>query len=322
MMKGQDLHALLAEDVAKVEGLFSVIETLAGTAVELWHKIQRAPFADILGSAQHTNVQGEEVQKLDELANDRMKERLGALPAVAAVASEEDETAVLFHSNGTLLVCMDPLDGSSNIDVNIPIGTIFSIRPRRQEGPVSETEFLRPGSEQLAAGYFMYGAALTLMVTVGNGTHILTYDPDAGRFIAHAVNARIPEKGKIYSVNEGNALQMPEGVQRYLQHCKSSETLTGKPYSLRYIGSLIGDFHRNFLKGGLFLYPPTASAPQGKLRLLYECAPMAMLAEQAGGKAWTGSGRVLDAMPEHIHQRVPFYVGSARMMDELKTFIG
>ncbi len=319
-MKGQDLHSLLANDAAKVEGLLPVIETLAETAVMLWQKIQRAPFADILGSAGQTNVQGEEVQKLDELANTVIKEKLSALPAVAAMASEEDDEPTVFRESESLLVCVDPLDGSSNIDVNIPIGTIFSVRLRPQGSAVTAAAFLRPGTEQVAAGYFMYGAALTLMVTVGKGTHILTYDPDAGRFIAHAVRARIPEKGKIYSVNEGNSPQMPPAVRRYLRHCKSKETLAGKPYSLRYIGSLIGDFHRNFLKGGIFLYPPTESAPSGKLRLLYECAPMAFLAEQAGGAAWTGSRRVLEVRPEHIHQRVPFYTGSARMMEELKTF--
>ncbi len=320
-MKGKSLRDIVASEGTKVEGLAPVMEALSGAAVELWHRIQRAPFADILGRAGNVNVQGEEVQKLDEIANEHVKDVLRRTGMVAAVASEEDERPTPFDADAPLLVSIDPLDGSSNIDVNVPIGTIFSVMLRERRGPVDESEFLRAGTAVAAAGYFMYGAALSLMVSWGDGTHIFTYDPARGDFICHAPHATIPPRGKIYSVNEGNAAAMPSSIQRYLSHCKSSHTLAGKPYSLRYIGSLIGDFHRNFLKGGIFLYPPTASAPQGKLRLLYECIPMAFLATQGGGSATDGERPILEIAPERIHQRTPLYVGSREMVDELQQFI-
>ncbi len=320
-MEGYQLNEMLALEGTKIEGLDAPIQELAKVAVHLWHRIQRAPFAGILGQSGAVNVQGEEVQKLDEVANERIKSALQKLGSVAALASEEEADPVVFAENGRWLVCVDPLDGSSNIDVNVPIGTIFSIYERRRKGPVSHNEFLRPGREQVAAGYFMYGAALTLMISWGHGTHILTYDPVKGDFICHSAGAHIPPRGKIYSVNEGNAAHMPESIQRYLQHCKHSHTLIGKPYALRYIGSLIGDFHRNFLKGGIFLYPPTSPAPHGKLRLLYEGNPMAFLITQGGGMAIDGTRATLDIQPEHIHQRTPLYIGSAEMVSELLQFI-
>jgi fructose-1,6-bisphosphatase I len=218
-------------------------------------------------------------------------------------------------------VLFDPLDGSSNIDVNVSIGTIFSIFRRLDDSkPVGIEDFLQPGNKQVAAGYVIYGSSTMLVYTTGNGVNGFTLDPSIGTFCLSHPNIRMPENGKIYSINEGNFNQMQEGVKNYIRYCQEDDKASSRPYSGRYIGSLVADFHRNLLKGGIYIYPGTQKAPEGKLRLLYECNPLAMIAEQAGGKASTGTQRILDIQPDKLHQRVPFFVGSKNMVEQAESF--
>ncbi len=218
---------------------------------------------------------------------------------------------------------MDPLDGSSNIDVNVSVGTIFSIYRRITPigQPVTEEDFLQPGNCQVAAGYVVYGSSTMLVYTTGNGVHAFTYDPSLGVFCLSHERVRFPEKGNMYSINEGNYIKFPLGVKKYIKYCQEQDEATHRPYTSRYIGSLVADFHRNLLKGGIYIYPSTASHPSGKLRLLYECNPMAFLAEQAGGKATDGFRRILDIAPEKLHQRAPFFVGTSSMVEDAERFM-
>ena len=221
------------------------------------------------------------------------------------------------------VVLMDPLDGSSNIDVNVSVGTIFSIYRRVTPvgTPVTEEDFLQPGSKQVAAGYVVYGSSTMLVYTTGCGVHAFTYDPSLGVFCLSQERMRFPEKGNTYSINEGNYIRFPNGVKKYIKFCQEEDKATQRPYTSRYIGSLVADFHRNLLKGGIYLYPSTASHPDGKLRLLYECNPMAFLAEQAGGKASDGKERILDIVPESLHQRRSFFVGNDHMVEDVERMI-
>lgn len=282
---------------------------------------------DILGSTGVSNVQGEVQQQLDVFANEKFKAALEARGEVCGVASEEEEHMVAFTSEASMdskyVVLMDPLDGSSNIDVNVSVGTIFSIYRRLSPigGPVIEADFLQPGNRQAAAGYIIYGSSTMLVYTTGNGVHGFTYDPTLGVFALSHENIKTPEYGTIYSINEGNYIKFPMGVKKYIKYCQEMAPAEQRPYTARYIGSLAADFHRNLLKGGIYLYPSTATAPSGKLRLLYECNPMAMLAEQAGGKASDGFQRILDIEPSELHQRVPFFVGSMKMVQRLEAFM-
>jgi fructose-1,6-bisphosphatase I len=218
---------------------------------------------------------------------------------------------------------MDPLDGSSNIDVNVSIGTIFSIykriSPRGERAQLQD--FLQEGNKQIAAGYIIYGSSTMLVYTTGMGVNGFTLDTGIGEFCLSHQNIKTPENGKIYSLNEGNYNKFPEGVKKYIKYCQEKDKATNRPYSARYIGSLVADFHRNLLKGGVFIYPETASAPSGKLRLLYECNPIAFIAEQAGGKATDGHKRVMDIKPKTLHQRVPFYTGSKNMVEKSENFL-
>jgi fructose-1,6-bisphosphatase I len=215
-------------------------------------------------------------------------------------------------------VLMDPLDGSSNIDVNVSVGTIFSIYRRISEPgePVNIEDFLQPGVNQVAAGYVVYGSSTMLVYTTGHGVHGFTYDPTLGSFCLSHENIRIPEQGSIYSINEGNYIKFPEGVKKYLKFCQEKDADTRRPYTSRYIGSLVSDFHRNMLKGGIYIYPSGTSNPNGKLRLLYECNPLAFMAEQAGGKATDGFRRIMEIKPTELHQRTPYFVGSSKMVDK------
>ncbi|MDE7073510.1 MAG: class 1 fructose-bisphosphatase, partial [Odoribacter sp.] len=221
------------------------------------------------------------------------------------------------------IFCMDPLDGSSNIDVNVSIGTIFSVYRRKSKlGDVANVEdFLQRGCEQVAAGYVIYGSSTMLVYTTGKGVNGFTLDTSIGEFCLSHPNIKTPEKGSIYSINEGNYEKFPEGVKKYIKYCQETDKETKRPYSSRYIGSLVADFHRNLLKGGIFIYPETNSHPNGKLRLLYECNPIAFIAEQAGGMATNGVGRILDIKPENIHQRVPFYTGTKEMVQKVENFL-
>jgi fructose-1,6-bisphosphatase I len=299
------------------------------TAIRLAAKIvnrevSKAGLVDIIGSYGSENVQGEEQQKLDVYADEKFIAALRNQGVVCGVASEENDDfiSVTQQSEGKYVVLIDPLDGSSNIDVNVSIGTIFSIYHRVSEsGAVQESDFMQPGFKQVAAGYVIYGSSTMLVYTTGNGVNGFTLDPSIGVFCLSHPNMKFPENGKIYSVNEGNYNHFDEGVRKYIDYCRSDENDTGKPYTARYIGSLVADFHRNLIKGGIYIYPATTSAPKGKLRLLYECNPLAMLAEQAGGLATDGVNRIMDIQPTELHQRVPFFVGSKNMVKKAQEFI-
>lgn len=287
--------------------------------------VRRAGILDVLGDAGGANVFGEQQQKLDILANKSIELCLEYRGNVGIIASEElDEPKVITKSgsSGRYVVVFDPLDGSSNIDVNVSVGTIFSILERDPGGFSSNdhaADVLQPGHKQLAAGYIVYGSSTVLVYTTGEGVHLFTLDPSVGAFILASEHVKMPETGKSYSVNEGNYKSFPAGVKKYLEWCKTEEA---GPFTARYIGSLVADFHRTLLRGGLFLYPATAKSPKGKLRLLYEANPIAFIAEQAGGAATDGKTRILDKVPTSLHERTPFYVGSKGEMDRLQRFLG
>lgn len=278
-------------------------------------RVNMAGLADVLGLTGETNVQGEEVQKLDELADQTLIRNLSRGGKVCALGSEEQDQPILVpegYPSGKYVVMFDPLDGSSNIDVNVSIGTIFSIHERKS--PVGKKgtleDLLQPGHKQVAAGYVIYGSSTMLVYTTGHGVHGFTLDPSVGEFFLSHVNIRIPERGKIYSVNEGNTSTWDESVRRWAQWMKTPSEDKKRPYSARYVGSLVADFHRTLLKGGIFAYPADKKNTSGKLRLMYEASPLALLAEQAGGMASTGRERILDIVPTELHQRVPLYIGS------------
>lgn len=287
-------------------------------------KIRRAGLLDILGPLNQTNVQGEVQQKLDVYANQALLHCLGVRDSVAALVSEENEEPMMLERSegtGEYFIVFDPLDGSSNIDVNVNVGTIFSIF-RIPEGvpPGDNNSFLQPGTRQVAAGYVVYGPSTILVYTTGNGVFGFTLDPAIGAFVLSHENMRMPENGYTYSVNDANAETFPEGYREFLGKLKRGEL--GRKYTSRYIGSLVADFHRTLLKGGIFLYPPTASHGRGKLRLLYEANPLAFIAEQSGGIATSGQERILDIQPKDIHQRTPFIVGSRVEMNALHEVLG
>jgi fructose-1,6-bisphosphatase I len=265
--------------------------------------------SEILGAEGTENVQGEQQQKLDVYANNLFIRMMRTQGAVCAVASEENEDIVHFDNGGKYVVTMDPLDGSSNIDVNVSIGTIFSVYKRLSTGPRATLEdFLQPGTAQVAAGYIVYGSSTMLVYSTGHGVNGFTLDPSIGTFCLSHPDMRTPADGKIYSINEGNWHDFSDGVRSYIDACKK------KKMSARYIGSLVADFHRNLLKGGIYIYPGTTKAPKGKLRLLYEANPLAFLVEQAGGKATDGTTRILDLKPTELHQRTPLYIGSSALV--------
>ena len=281
----------------------------------------------ILGAAGSENIQGEQQQKLDVYADEKFIKAIEARGVVCGIGSEENDDYIAFESekcqNGKYVLLMDPLDGSSNIDVNVSIGTIFSVFERKSEiGTKAELkDFLQIGDKQVAAGYVIYGSSTMLVFTTGNGVHGFTYDPGIGTFILSHPDMKFPEGGKIYSVNEGNYNNFEEGVKEYIKYCQEIDAPTNRPYTGRYIGSLVADFHRNLIKGGIYIYPATITAPNGKLRLLYECSPLAFLAEEAGGKASTGTGRVMEVEPKELHQRVPYFVGSKEMVEMAEAFL-
>ena len=290
-------------------------------------EINKAGLADILGAMGSENVQGEAQQKLDIMANDTFMRALRSMGQVCGVASEEEEHFVAFdddiHSDARYVVLMDPLDGSSNIDVNVSVGTIFSIYRRITPtgSPVELKDFLQPGDAQIAAGYVVYGSSTMLVYTTGSGVNGFTLDPSIGVFCLSHPKMQIPQDGKIYSVNEGNYVHFPEGVKRYIKYCQEFDEATSRPYTSRYIGSLVSDFHRNLIKGGVYLYPTGTMAPKGKLRLLYECNPLAFIVEQAGGMATDGTRRIMEIAPDELHQRVPCFIGSPRMVETAHAFL-
>jgi fructose-1,6-bisphosphatase I len=284
--------------------------------------VRRAGLVDVLGTTGQVNVQGEVVQKLDHFANQTLLNCLGNRGNVGILASEENEEPMVVlkdPEHGKYIVVFDPLDGSGNIDVNVSVGTIFSILrrdPKKSEDPNSDV--LQPGTKQIAAGYVLYGSSTMLVYTTGGTVNGFTLDPSIGAFILSHPNIRIPNRGKQYSVNEANADSFPEYCRRYLYWFKSGAD--NVPYTSRYVGSLVSDFHRVLLMGGIFLYPHTALNPKGKLRLMYEANPIALIAEKAGGKATDGYQRILDIVPDSLHQRTPLMVGSPFEMDMLQKY--
>tara|TARA_B110000444_G_scaffold260951_1_gene310124 strand:+ start:2674 stop:3684 length:1011 start_codon:yes stop_codon:yes gene_type:complete len=290
-------------------------------------EINKAGLADILGLAGSDNIQGENQMKLDVFANDTFIRTLRSMGEVCGVASEELEDFISFddniHSSSKYVVLIDPLDGSSNIDVNVSVGTIFSIYRRISEpgSPVKLEDFLQPGNTQVAAGYVVYGSSTMIVFTTGHGVNGFTLDPSIGTYCLSHPNMKIPSKGNIYSINEGNYVHFPEGVKKYIKFCQTLDLKSNRPYTSRYIGSLVCDLHRNILKGGIYIYPTGTLSPNGKLRLLYECNPLAFIIEQAGGRATNGEIRILDIKPSELHQRVPYFAGSTEMVLEAESFL-
>ena len=308
--------------------LTGILSSIRLVAKIIHRDINRAGLTtDILGLAGNENIQGENQMKLDVFANETMKRALMAREEVAGFASEEEDTFVAFDTergrNAKYVILTDPLDGSSNIDVNVAVGTIFSIYRRVSPigTPVTLEDFMQPGHRQVAAGYVVYGSSTMLVYTTGNGVHGFTYDPSLGVFCLSHENMKIPSTGKIYSINEGQYLKFPMGVKKYIKYCQEEDPTTNRPYTSRYIGSLVSDFHRNMLKGGIYIYPSATNYPNGKLRLLYEGNPMAFLAEQSGGLATDGYNRILDIIPTALHQRVPLFIGSKEMVEKAQNFM-
>ncbi|EIC84643.1 class 1 fructose-bisphosphatase [Serratia sp. M24T3] len=316
------------QDFPHATGELTALLSAIKLGAKIIHRdINKAGLVDILGTSGVENIQGEVQMKLDLYANEKLKAAMKARGEIAGIASEEEDEIVIFEgeraNNAKYVILMDPLDGSSNIDVNVSVGTIFSIYRRTSPlgKPVTEADFLQPGSQQVAAGYVVYGSSTMLVYTTGAGVHAFTYDPSLGVFCLSHEKVMYPEKGYMYSINEGNYIKFPKGVKKYIKYCQEQDEESGRPYTSRYIGSLAADFHRNLLKGGIYIYPSTASHPQGKLRLLYECNPMAFLAEQAGGKASDGKNRILDIVPQKLHERAPFFVGNTNMVEDAERLI-
>ena len=282
-------------------------------------EVNKAGLVDILGDAGTTNIQGEGQKKLDVYANEQFISALTSGGECCIVATEEEDEFVPIDSpvskNDKYIVCIDPLDGSSNIDVNVAVGTIFSIYRRKSvEGNATLQDVLQKGTDQVAAGYIIYGSSTMLVYTTGKGVNGFTLDPSIGEFCLSHPNMKVPEDGIIYSINEGNYVHFPDGVKKYLKYAQVEDLATNRPYTSRYIGSMVADIHRNLIKGGIYMYPTTAASPNGKLRLLYECNPMAFIIEQAGGIASDGFNRILDIEPTELHQRTSIFIGSPKMV--------
>ncbi|MFC6098573.1 class 1 fructose-bisphosphatase [Olivibacter domesticus] len=289
-------------------------------------EVNKAGLVNILGDAGTVNVQGEGQKKLDVYANEQFIAALRSGGECCVVASEEHDECVYIESeiskNAKYIVAIDPLDGSSNIDVNVAIGTIFSIYRRQSlEGKPLISDVLQKGSEQVAAGYVIYGSSTMLVYSTGKGVNGFTLDPSIGEFCLSHPNMTIPKNGSIYSINEGNYVHFPQGVKDYIKYCQEEDGKTGRPYTSRYIGSMVADIHRNLIKGGIFLYPVSSAYPNGKLRLVYECNPMAFILEQAGGLATDGMNRILDIVPNRLHQRSAIFLGSEVMVKKLMSFL-
>ena len=328
--KNKTLGEFIIENQAEFQyssgELSKLINAIRLAAKVVNHEVNKAGLIDILGAAGDKNVQGENQQKLDVLANEKFIQTLKNREIVCGIASEEEEDFISINSQdekhqNKYVVLIDPLDGSSNIDVNVSVGTIFSIYRRITPigTPVTLGDFLQPGVNQVAAGYIIYGTSTMLVYTTGHGVNGFTLNPAIGTFYLSHPEMQFPPMGKIYSVNEGNYIHFPQGVKDYIKYCQMEEG--DRPYTSRYIGSLVSDFHRNMIKGGIYIYPKSSVASNGKLRLLYECNPMAFLAEQAGGKASDGYNRILEIQPTELHQRVPFFCGSRLMVEKAESFM-
>lgn len=315
-------------DFTYATGEFSRLLNDIGIAAKIVNReINKAGLADILGYEGSQNVQGEDQKKLDVYANNEFIKALKNGGQVCAIASEENKELITFDNDmsndGKYVIAMDPLDGSSNIEVNVSIGTVFSVLRRKSEmgSPGTEDDLLQPGTEMVAAGYVIYGSSTMLVYTTGNGVNGFTLDPSVGLFLLSHPEIKIPEGGNIYSVNEANYIHFPAAIKEYIRYCQEDDPDTLRPYTTRYIGSLVADFHRNLLRGGIYMYPGTRKNLDGKLRLLYECIPIAFIAEQAGGKASDGFRRIMEVQPDSIHQRIPFFVGSVHMVEKAEYFM-
>jgi len=323
-----DFVTLRQKDFPYAKGELSSLLHHIGTAAKIVNKkINKAGLVDIIGRSGEVNIQGENQQKLDVFADKVFINALLASGECCGVATEENQNEIVFTDKfarkGKYVVCMDPLDGSSNIDYNVSVGSIFSIyrriTPRGEK--VTNEDFIQSGSKQAAAGYIIYGSSTMLVYTTGNGVNGFTLDPSIGEFCLSHPCMRTPDDGRIYSINEGNYIYFPSGIKKYIKFCQEKDEDTGRPYTSRYIGSLVSDFHRNLLMGGVFLYPQNENAPEGKLRLVYECNPIAFIAEQAGGAASNGREQILNIIPRSLHQRSPFYAGSKNMIKKIEEFI-
>ncbi|MBZ9631133.1 class 1 fructose-bisphosphatase [Salegentibacter sp. LM13S] len=306
--------------------LSRLIRSLRLAAKVVNHEVNKAGLVDILGLHGDTNIQGEDQQKLDVYANETFIQTLINREIVCGIASEENDDFITISgknndNNNKYVVLMDPLDGSSNIDVNVSVGTIFSIYRRVTPigTPVTKEDFLQPGNKQVAAGYIIYGTSTMLVYTTGCGVNGFTLNPALGSWYLSHPDMKFPENGSIYSMNEGNYVHFPEGVKKYIKYCQ--EEKEDRPYTSRYIGSMVSDIHRNMIKGGIFIYPKSSKANNGKLRLLYECNPMAFIVEQAGGKATDGFTRIMDIQPKELHERAPFFCGSKNMVNKAEEFM-
>ncbi|TXK72468.1 class 1 fructose-bisphosphatase [Mesonia sp. HuA40] len=328
--KNQTLGEFIIENQAEFKyssgELSRLINAIRLAAKVVNHEVNKAGLVDITGAAGETNIQGEQQQKLDVYANEKFIQTITNREIVCGIASEENDDFITIQgqnkdNNNKYVLLMDPLDGSSNIDVNVSVGTIFSVyrRVTPMGQPVTKEDFLQPGNQQVAAGYIVYGTSTMLVYTTGHGVNGFTLNPAIGTYYLSHPNMRFPKTGNIYSVNEGNYAQFPQGVKDYIKYCQAEEG--DRPYTARYIGSLVSDFHRNMIKGGIYIYPKSKKATKGKLRLLYECNPMAFIAEQAGGKASNGFTRILDIQPESLHERVPFFCGSEEMVNKAEEFM-
>jgi fructose-1,6-bisphosphatase I len=289
-------------------------------------EVNKAGLVEILGETGEINIQGEAVKKLDVFANDQFIAALKAGGEVCAIASEENDEIIPVDSeiskNAKYVVAIDPLDGSSNIDVNVSVGTIFSIYRRTTlSGPGTLEDFMQRGTEQVAGGYIIYGSSCMMVYTTGKGVNGFTLDPSIGEFCLSHPNMQTKTAGNVYSVNEGNYLHFPDGVKKYIKYCQEEDKVTGRPYSSRYIGSGVADIHRNLITGGIYIYPTTTKSPNGKLRLLYECNPLAFVIEQAGGKATNGHKRILELDIHELHQRTPLFLGSSDMVEKAMEFM-
>ncbi|MDP4629627.1 MAG: class 1 fructose-bisphosphatase [Flavobacteriales bacterium] len=291
------------------------------------HKVNKAGLQDILGAAANINVQGETQMKMDVFSDETLLNAMRWGGQVAGAGSEENEKYFAFDlahcKNAKYVILFDPLDGSSNIDVNVSIGTIFSIFRRKSSiGDLANVnDFLQKGDEQVAAGYIIYGSSTMLVYTTGHGVNGFTLQPSIGEFFLSHPNMKIPEDGTVFSMNEGNLNSCEKGVQEYIAWCKENDKKTNRPYSARYIGSLVADFHRNLIKGGIYIYPGTTKNKSGKLRMQYECNPLAFIVEQAGGKATDGHRRIMEIVPTDLHQRSPLFIGSKNMVDKVEALI-
>lgn len=306
--------------------LSGILRNISLAAKVVNREVNKAGLVEILGETENENVHGEQVKKLDEYANRQFIDSLRISGLCCGIASEENEEFIPFDDKPNLqanyVVTFDPLDGSSNIDVNVSIGTIFSIYRRVSPlGSCSQEDFLQPGTEQVGAGYIIYGSSTMMVYTTRNGLNGFTLDPSIGEFCLSHPNIKTPGTGKYYSINQGYMANFDKGVREFVKYCQQKDKATNRPYGLRYIGSMVADVHRNLITGGIFVYPSLAGHPKGKLRLVYECNPMALIVEQAGGKASTGKMNIMEVKPTGLHERCPVFMGSTALVNKAEAFL-